>query len=411
MLRRIVELVVTFVLVAATVALVTAQQPAGLPRSTRVTPSIDVKLVCLPGPDGGDAYLEAAGSLATLGEEPDAVGEPQVLTDIETPIVATGTSAIIGGVHSQDGSVASWSPCSPAVAQGMLVLPGTAGTDLLIANSDPTDASVDLTLFGPEGEITAVGARGIAVAPGTTRVIALSVLADVESVVGVRMSTSRGRVTVAARTVTDGLADVAVLAAPDDEHYLAGIPTGVTTATLVLSNPGTERVEAEVSAFGETARYTPEGGQSISIPARSTISVDLGASLAGEATGLAVSADGDIAVGLATGTGADQAFAGPAALGTELAAFGPGGGSLQVSNPSGSEATLTLDGAEHTVPAGTTVAIELPADATPVTVSSTVEVFGAVVHAGDEGVFAVDLQQAGSLAAEPIDAELEPTLR
>ena len=47
---------------------------------------------------------------------------------------------------------------------GSVVIMNPASVELVLVNSDPTEAAVDLTLLGPEGEIVAVGARGIALA-------------------------------------------------------------------------------------------------------------------------------------------------------------------------------------------------------------------------------------------------------
>lgn len=411
MTRRLLELLLTFVVVAGIVALVTAQRPEALPRSTRVTPSIDVKQVCLPATTAGDVYLDGAQTVADLGGERQPVTGPHHLAGHEAVVVATADGPVVGGSRAREGALATWIPCAPAVSQGMLVVPGAAATDLLIVNSDPTEASVDLSLYGSEGEITAVGARGIALAPQSQRVIALSVLADVEGPVGVRMNTTRGRVTVAARTVTEASADAMTLHRPATEHLLAGIPAGVTTATVILSNPGSERLTVEVTAVGATATYIPAGGENIELAPRSTVAVDLGASLAGEATGLRVTADGPVAAGLATGTGQDLAFTAPVVTGTELGTFGPARGALLLSNPGDMPATITVEGQNHTVPADTTLRIPLTGEGEPLQVRSTHPVFGAVSHIGEGGHIAIPLATVGELDVAPIDAELEPTLR
>lgn len=411
MIRRIVELVLTFVVVAGLVALVTAQRPASLPRSTTVTPTVDVKQVCLPGLTEGTVYIDGAQAVGEVGEALATVGGGHVVEGTDAAHVASGTNAIVGGSHVQGEAVSSWIPCAAAVTQGMLVIHDTTATDLLVVNSDPTDTSVDLTLYGPDGEITAVGSRGIAVAPGTSQVVALSVLAENQGPVGVRMSTSRGRATLAVRASGDTVADATVLSAPAERHFLSGIPQDATTVDLLLSNPTSERVEAAVTAYGATSMYIPEGGQSVSIPAYSTVEVELASSLAGEASGLMVEADGEIAAGIIAGPDGDLSSSGPLYAGTELGAFGPGGGTLLLSNPASEVTTATVDGQVHEIEGGTTVAIDLPGEVTPMMVSADSEIFGAVVHVGEQGVFSVPLQSAGALAADPIDAELDPTLR
>src|SRR5690606_4239056 len=119
--------------------------------------------------------------------------------------------------------------------------------ELRIINSDRTDAAIDLTLRGPEGDIAALGSRGIAVSANSVRTIALSVLADVEGPVSVEYRASRGRATVVARTRTPAALDSATTLQPATEHVLAGIPAGAGNATVLLANPGQGRADVDIS--------------------------------------------------------------------------------------------------------------------------------------------------------------------
>lgn len=408
-MRRVLELVIVFLVVAGAVVGITALAPTALLRTTQVRPPVDTKMVCLGHDQAAVAYVDGAEALADLGADPQPASGATVREGQEEPVVATSTRAVVGGTHTVTGAVASWIPCAPAVSEGILLVPATANTDVVVANSDPTDASVDLTLLGTDGEISALGSRGIAVVPGATRQVALSVLAPVEGPVVLEVDTSRGRATVAARTSSGTVLDAMTVSAPEPVHHLGGIPAGATRVQVLLANPTQDRVTVAVTALGTSASYTPEGGQEISLAPRSTLAVNLGASLAGEASGLVVEADGDIGAGLAVDSGADQGFAAPLEAGTELAVHGPAGGTLQLSNPSPQDAAVRVADQSHTIPAGTTLAVPL-AEA-PVVVTSDVEVFGAVAYTGESGTFIIPLQTWGELSADPIAARLDPTLR
>ncbi len=410
-MRRVLELVIVFAAVTAAVAGITALSPAALPRATYVTPPVDTKVVCLGHDQAGDVYVDGAEALVELGGDSQPAGVATVLQGQEEPIVATSTRAVVGGTHTAAEGVASWTPCSPAVSEGILLVGSTAQTDVLVVNSDPSDASVDLGLFGTGGEISSLGSRGITVAPGASRPVALSVLAPGEGPLAVEVSTSRGRATLAARTATGAVLDSMTASTPGTRHHLGGIPAGATRVQVLLANPTDVRLSASITAFGAVSSYTPEGGQELSLAPRSTLAVDLGPSLAGEASALEVQADGDVAAGLVVDSGADQGFAGPLMAGSQLAAHGPGGGTLQLSNPSSGDAPVRVGNQSYTIPAGTTMTLELTAEPAVTTVLSEVDLFGAVVHSGDQGVFIVGLQPSGELAADPIAAQLDPALR
>lgn len=427
-MRRILETAAFVAVMVALVLAITSLSPAALPRVTKVLPPQDNKSVCLPATGTGVVLAADAEAVGTLSGEPRPAKGPQVLTGQSDPVVLSGSGRPIGGYVNEADAVRSWTPCSPAVSQGVLVVPSARNTELLIVNSDRSDAAVDLTLQGVGGPIESLGARGIAIASNSSRVIALSVLAaDVDGPVSVDFRASRGRATIIARTSTPGGLDTASVSTAATSHLLAGVPAGAGSATVLLSNPAERRVAAKVIALGATANYTPEGGGSISIPPRSTIAVPLGASLAGEATALRVTADTDIAAALVTGATAlepagalltEQAFVEPVFPATQLAAFAPSGGVLQVSAVD-EQATVLVTAEEDgvstqttlVVPAGGTVMLPLTASAPHlVTVASDVEVFGAVVLVDTAGAAVLPLVDSGVVTPDPLAAELDPTL-
>nr|WP_269452215.1 hypothetical protein [Tessaracoccus coleopterorum] len=60
---------------------------------------------------------------------------------------------------------------------------------------------------------------------------------------------------------------------------IAGIPAGAESARIVLTNPGTERLDVAVSALGATSSYEPAPAAGLSLEPRSSVVVDLGSSL------------------------------------------------------------------------------------------------------------------------------------
>ncbi|MCC2592357.1 DUF5719 family protein [Tessaracoccus sp. OS52] len=431
MIRRVLETAGLVLVLVAMVLAITSLTPAALPRVTRVTPPQDNKSVCLPAGGTGALFAAEADTVAELGKPPSAALDSVVLGDQTEPVVLTGTGSPIGGYLNAIGATRSWTPCSPAVASGLLVVPSAADTELLIVNSDQSEAAVDLTLLGADGEIEALGSRGIAVAANSSRVIALSVLTDAPGPVGVGYTASRGRATIIARTATTTALDSAVASKPATEQVIAGIPAGAGNATILLANPNDERASVEVAALGATATYTPAGGGGISVAPHSTVAVALGGSLAGEATALRITSDLEVGTAVVTGpelldpagpVSSEQAFLAPTEGGTRLAALLPAAGVLQLSSGAGDVTVevnhVILGGAsqasELLVPGGRTVTVPLSAEAPQgqlIEVSAGTELFGAVTFVDGSGVAVAPLEPSGDVVVEPLAAELDPSLK
>lgn len=426
MRATLITLVTLAVLVAGGFAL-TLIRPVPLPRTIEVVPPVSSKLVCPSMAGAGTLLVDGADSIGVLGGDEVAATGPVVMAEQQVPAVIRGGSSMLGGVAASGSGTRAWVPCGPPLSRGTLLVPSAAGTDLLLVNPDASEAVVDLSLYGPEGELVALGARGIAIGPFSSRTIALSVLVPTDGPVGVEYNASRGRATVVARTDAPGVLEAAAASTPGTEHWLPGIAEGATDASLLVTNPGTDRATVQVTALGATAAYQPEGGADISVPPHTTVAVELASSLAGEATGLHVTSDVDVAAGLSTstGTGADRAFTAPVSASTQLGAFVPDSGVLQVTNPGdadtrvsvttgtagGVEAQATVE--EYGIPAGTTLVIPLMAadpDAPVVSVTAVNDVFGAVVDTTN-GVTIAPLSSTADLPSTPIDAEIVPTLR
>ena len=190
---------------------------------------------------------------------------------------------------------------------------------------------------------------------------------------------------------------------------------------VVLANPGETRITANLTAYGTTPAYHPQGGENISVPPHASVSVSLENALLGEASAIQVNSDAPVMAGMAFTLG-DSAQVAPVAAGTSLGAFTPAGGTLQLTNPGelDMQATVTAtgaDGAEErttvTVGAGQTVVhkvLTATEQGQRIVVNSDQPLFGAVVSAGDTGSWVAPLESMTGGETPPLAAELDPGL-
>lgn len=409
-----------FVALAALLFGVTALTPAELPRVTTVEAPRSSKIACIPTAESTTVYVDQATTIWPIGGE--VTQQPRAMMQQSTAVLAEGNGPL-GVTVSGTDAVKTVAPCVRPVSQGVISLPATAHTELRIVNPDSSGAAVDLTLYGPEGEIQALGARGIELAANSEKAIALSQLTSEATPVGVSFKTSRGRVAIVAVTQSPSSGTAAAPATAASNHWLPGIPAGAGEAVVVLANPTQNRVTANLTAYGaSTPAFTPGGGDSISLAPYSTSMVPLKEALAGEAAGLKVTADADVLAGLSVVQG-DAAQIAPASAGTSLRTFVPAGGTLQVTNPGLEKITAQVtataeDGTDQTnsleIEAGKTATVQLAsgaAEGQAVAVTTPTEVFGAVVSTGDAGTWSIPLQPAVDGAATAVEAELDPNLQ
>ncbi len=101
---------------------------------------------------------------------------------------------------------------------------------LVLTNLSQTPAVLDVTLWSPEGPVDAVGGEGLVVEAGSTRTVRLSDLAAGEDVLGVHVARRRGAVAVAALDTSTGSAQgselVSPMASPSRRVVLAGLVGG-----------------------------------------------------------------------------------------------------------------------------------------------------------------------------------------
>lgn len=411
--RRLLASFVAFLAIAGLAAglslLSPAQKPevstVELPRTTRVT-------CLLPG----DALIYALGRYRAVSADGDEIlvaQDSRLEAGVGGPFIVTADSLAVAGVHTA-GPVRTYAPCAPATASGAILVTDPADAELLITNSDANEAVVDLTLLGPTGEIPAVGARGIAVASGVTRRIALSVLAP-DGPVGVSFAASQGRVAMAAVNVEGREARFVAPTRAATSHLIGGVPADSSTVQLIIANPFEERADITVSALGATSTYELAPTADLSVEPMSTVTVELGAALGGEASAIRVEATQAVAAAVqVTGLSGSPTTLVASEPAQELGATTLGG-ALQITNP-GTEAVVVEveagDGADIDVAPGTTVVHLLPvAPQQLLRLEASGPVVASAATSEDTGALIIPLGATADPPRQPGSTALDPHLR
>ncbi|PIE21706.1 MAG: hypothetical protein CSA64_00645 [Arachnia propionica] len=418
MLLRTLETFALLVCVALAAISITLIKPADLPITEPLQPVRLAKAVCPAGtPHVGPS--EHVGAIDASGKQ---LATAQVLPASEQPTLLSGDQLLVGGSLLAAGdSLTEWLPCTPALASGALVLPSPAATELVLTNSDKVAASVDLTLLTKDGEVSPVGARDILVGVGQQRRIGLNALVSGEDPVAVLYTARTGRVSLHAITKSGQTLAGLSAASPSQQLYLPGVDAGAKTVRVLLANPDNERAAVTITALGSTPRYIPNGGADISIPARSSLAIELSGALNEDASTLIVDADRDIIADLVVAAdGSDQARIAPATSYRDLAAVVPAKARVLLGNPGEADVSVRLShtplgGQEEisrlVIPAGKTSQFELPGDQpTFVVAETTGKIVGAVALAGP-GVAVAPMQPYGDPETSAVPARLDLSLR
>jgi hypothetical protein len=251
---------------------------------------------------------------------------------------APGASASAGIVHAEGAiaaGTATWQvdrgATDPTVAVQECLAPRAhwwftgAGASLdhqsklVMTNTDPGRAVVDVTLRGPAGEVEeAVGVRGLTVQPGETVTVPMVEVAPQNDEITVEVSASRGRVVAA---VADQVAEGAgtptgtewlpAAAPPDREVVLSGTPTLAGARTLVVANPSsTRQALVEVLVAGADGAFAPTEGAEISVPPGSVATSDLSAALGTETAAVLLRSNVPVTGAVRSTVGSDVTYAG-----------------------------------------------------------------------------------------------------
>lgn len=399
----------TLLLVGAAAVGLSLVAPGDVPRYTKVAPPLDTRVACQPTVPGELLLTGTNLQLAKHGGQTQTIQAPSITT-IEQLHTVRGILPS-GGIFGTDKS---WTPCQQAATNGQVIFPSAEAAQLVLTNPDSREASVDIKIYSSAGELQALGTRGINLAPGETRPVAVSVLAaSTEGAIGVYWQTSRGRVIASGNTVGTAQRYVIPPLGSAPRHELPGQAAGAEPKLLLL-NMNAERASATVNFHSPTATFVPAGGEDVSIPPHSVVQLDLAQGVAGEPGAFTVEADRPVSALLITGGAQPQAASGAAAADTALSALLPGGSTLQLTNLSAQETSVeVLIGGQPTtlsVAARATGVVAIPeGDPVLVEASAEAQLFGAGVTPDATAV--IPLTPTKVPDPDPMEAELVRTLR
>lgn len=233
-----------------------------------------------PPPTAGPPVLAAGVASITPVTSPAVVGADAMGNEQASLAANLSYSATDGDLR---GLAAT--QCQPPGNDAWLLGANTAvgrTAVLNVSNASETPATVNLELYGYEGQIQAPGARGLLVAPGTTRSVNLAGLAPGESQLAVHVRSTGGPVAATIQqSVLRGIAPGGVEylspgAGPSNLQVMSGVdiqdPSGVKTLAakpgfadavpaLQIAVPGSTDAVVQVSLYGANGeRKIPNGG-------------------------------------------------------------------------------------------------------------------------------------------------------
>jgi hypothetical protein len=306
---------------------------------------------------GGTVSVGPPGSVSAFQVERGELSPVDVDQGVVVDAAGEAAAGVFGDRVDRAGAATAAGRCEAPRAEWWFVGAG-AGLDhastLELTNADPGPAVVDVRVLGEDGPIETVGTRGITIAAGETRTIALVDVAPQNDEVAVHVQASRGRV---AATLTDSFASrpaarsgfervpAAELAARSVR--LAGVPARASSRTLVVANPSDREALVDLEVVGSRGSFVPSGFETLSVPPGSVRVVDGADLVTGkEATALRVTSQVPVVAGFRSVRAADHSYAATVVPLTESAVAPVVAGSeavVQVSAGSGG-ATVAVEG-------------------------------------------------------------------
>lgn len=403
-------------------------QPAPLPDTVPLVTAIS--RLC-PAADAVASTLMAISSEGNIRvREIGQTGASEKSGPLTTPdqnkaaiIAPTGPQAsVVGGSLIHRGEQTWWGSCRAALADQYVHLPGGEDAKVIVVNPEQDPALVDVTLSGPNGEITGDGLRGVTIAANSQRVFDLAPLAGSVDAVGVRVRSSVGRVTLVAQVDRTRGGDFATSTVQSTQLLIAAVPANPTRTQLLLTNPGTTRNVIKIETVSEAGRNELPGFESYALDAQRTVALDLTDAIGGLATALIISGRDEFSASAVVSTGDDFAIeaaqtADESIARQDLIGVVPGPGRLQIANPGAGEAVVAIDWgpgqaqANRTIAAGSVVSIEVPDRASLAHLTSTAPIAAAVIlTSADHPGIAIAVMEALARSVASMPMEVEPGL-
>lgn len=402
-----------------TVTLVPVASP---PPQAAVTLPTDQTSVCAVSEAKNSVYAlgESEITATPIGADPQDPQPKLVLPDLSVPVVLKSAKRFAAGTRTVTDAASGWSRCSQPRTSGFLALAQPRSSDLLLVNPDDAEAAVELTLFGPEGPVSAIGSQTFSLSARSTRVVPVSAFVASDAPTGVGIQASLGRVGVFGRTWSALSGDYAEATSPAASQLLPGIPAGVTSARVVVTNPGPERAKVSVEALSTQAIALADA-QAIPVEPLSTVSIDISATIGEDAAALRVTADRPVVAAASVGGDGDFALVSHAEPLTSGRAVLSGGGQVSVTNPSDAPVTVRLAissgeneaaPVEATIEAGqTSVWPGAEADVVSYDLLSSAPVIAAVSLFGEKSTYVVPFQPLAEIPGTDVTLNYDPRLR
>lgn len=283
---------------------------------------VEVTSYACPGGPGRSVVLsqvepgeDAEVSRGDDAEPDEALLDPRVVRSADTgraDVLVRQSGASSGAVgHTgarRDGTLVV-QRCPGIVDEAWFVdLASTSSHDsvLVLSNLSAAPAVVDLTLWGPDGEVEGVGTSGVVVEPGEVRRVPMTELAAGEESLALRVDRARGAVAaVVEDTAPRGREVLAAAQAPTRSLGIGPLAPSGDDRVLTLVNPTDSSGRVRVEALGPDGAFVPEGLDEIELPSASVTSVPLPDALGEDPVSLVLDSDVPVTGAVRT-SGADD---------------------------------------------------------------------------------------------------------
>jgi hypothetical protein len=190
-------------------------------------------------------------------------------------------------------------------------------SNLVMTNVDPGPAVVDVRVYGPHGEISTIGTRGITVGPGRRHTLNLADVAPQTKDMAVSVQASRGRVVAAVADKyrsspgsAPGEEWLPPQPAPTKVVRLAGLPSGGGPRSLLIANPSKLEALVSVQIVGRSGTFAPAGLGDLQVPPGTILKTDLSGVVGKDPAAVRLQSRVPITASIRSVSGGDSAMAG-----------------------------------------------------------------------------------------------------
>jgi Family of unknown function (DUF5719) len=283
----------------------TSEATLACPESPQ-TKHTDTSLLAVSPPPDEASAAPAAGpgslSVAALGDASTPIDSAaQAGVPVVRPLGTAPQPSVVveaKGAMSSGASAFQWSVEDGKRHSGRAVSPCAAASDdwwfngadtsvgstsrVVLTNTTPAIAVVDVELFGPKGAVQTVGQRGIALAPDSRQSIDLSRFAQSLSDVSVHVHATAGLVTAAVEsTRVDGVTPAGsewlpAATAPSTSTVIDPAVGDSASQDLEIVNPSEVGALVQVQVVEDAGPFVPSGLENVRVPPQSVKTVPLG---------------------------------------------------------------------------------------------------------------------------------------